>query len=383
MADKQSTHWLFEMPWRSFWRHCQFIFSHQLLDIPHDVLLTLSAMVLLYCYFLDMFQYDCHLWCVLFPRTTSYIVYPKKYAHGFCFAVLCCGYTLTGFPISIRPTSLALWQSNDCPSASKATLMNMDKYIMWIHDERLHNHNKAKHNKTVCIFLGIYCTMIACISFVAANKVVLVVSNFFLNRHLAVSNVFKTHYNNVIMSVMASQITGDRLLNRLFRRRPKKKSKLCVSGLCEGKSPVSGEFPLQRANNAEMVSIFMRCVCIAAMLKTYSIDDTSVLPEYEYHFLIFYHAVLEQRGNMDYLQLIPPWIKCLQFKDGIFKSIYLNEKAWLSIKIPLKFVPKGPINNSPALVQIMAWRRPGDKPLSEPMMTRFTDAYMRHWGEMS
>ena len=85
-------------------------------------------------------------------------VYPKKYAHGFCFAVLCCGYTLTDFPISIRLTSLALWQSNDCPSASKATLMNMDKYFMWIHYERLHNHSKAKHNKTVCIFLGIYCT---------------------------------------------------------------------------------------------------------------------------------------------------------------------------------------------------------------------------------
>ena len=85
-------------------------------------------------------------------------VYPKKYAHGFCFAVLCCGYTLTDFPISIRLTSLTLWQSNDCPSASKATLMNMDKYFMWIHYERLHNHNIAKHNKTVCIFLGIYCT---------------------------------------------------------------------------------------------------------------------------------------------------------------------------------------------------------------------------------
>ena len=83
-------------------------------------------------------------------------VYPKKYAHGFCFAVLCCGYTWTDFPISIRLTSLALWQSNDCPSASKANLMNMDKYFMWIHYERLHNHNKAKHNKIVCIFLGIY-----------------------------------------------------------------------------------------------------------------------------------------------------------------------------------------------------------------------------------
>ena len=82
----------------------------------------------------------------------------KPCAYFLGYTVLCCGYTLTDFPISIRLTSLALWQSNDCPSASKATLMNTDKYFMWIHYERLHNHNKAKHSKTVCIFLGIYCT---------------------------------------------------------------------------------------------------------------------------------------------------------------------------------------------------------------------------------
>ena len=50
----------------------------------------------------------------------------------------------------------------------------------------------------------------------------------------------------------------------------------------------------------------------------------------------------------------------------------------ISIKISLKFIPKGPINSIPALVQIMAWRRPDDKPLSKPMMVYFTDAYMRH-----
>ena len=57
-----------------------------------------------------------------------------------------------------------------------------------------------------------------------------------------------------------------------------------------------------------------------------------------------------------------------RFPDDIFKCIFLNENVWYSIEISLKFVPKGPINNSPALVQIMAWRRSGDKPLSEPMM---------------
>ena len=56
------------------------------------------------------------------------------------------------------------------------------------------------------------------------------------------------------------------------------------------------------------------------------------------------------------------------FADNIFKCIFLNENGWLLIEISLKFVPKGPVNNIPALDQIMAWRRPGDKVLSEPMM---------------
>ena len=56
------------------------------------------------------------------------------------------------------------------------------------------------------------------------------------------------------------------------------------------------------------------------------------------------------------------------FRDDIFKCIFLFENVWIWIKISLKFVPKVRINNIPALVQIMAWRRIGDKPLSEPMM---------------
>ena len=47
------------------------------------------------------------------------------------------------------------------------------------------------------------------------------------------------------------------------------------------------------------------------------------------------------------------------FADDIFKCIFFNENVWISIKISPKFVPKGPINNIPALVQIMAWRRSG------------------------
>ena len=71
------------------------------------------------------------------------------------------------------------------------------------------------------------------------------------------------------------------------------------------------------------------------------------------------------------------------FADDIFKRIFLNKNVWISINISLKFVPRGQINNIPVLVQIMAWRRTGDKPLSEPMMTQFNDVYMRHSASMS
>ena len=71
------------------------------------------------------------------------------------------------------------------------------------------------------------------------------------------------------------------------------------------------------------------------------------------------------------------------FPDDIFKRIFLNENVWILTKISLKFVPRGPIYNIPALVLTMAWRRPGDKPLSEPMTVLFIDTYMRHSASIS
>ena len=62
----------------------------------------------------------------------------------------------------------------------------------------------------------------------------------------------------------------------------------------------------------------------------------------------------------------------LQTTLSIF--FFVCENIWISVNISLKFVPNGPVNNMPALVQIVAWRWPGDKPLSgEPMM-----AYICH-----
>ena len=104
---------------------------------------------------------------------------------------------------------------------------------------------------------------------------------------------------------------------------------------------VSSGFLAQRASNAEILfSLYLNkqtsCYC-------------SEMPRYPFN-------TLRPRQNGR------------RFPDVIFKCIFLNENVWISIKISLNFVPKGPINNIPSLVQIMAWRRPGDKPLSEPMM---------------
>ena len=58
------------------------------------------------------------------------------------------------------------------------------------------------------------------------------------------------------------------------------------------------------------------------------------------------------------------------FADNVFKCIFLTENVWITIKITLQFVPWGTVDDIPALDQIMAWRRPGDQLLSEPMMVR-------------
>ena len=64
--------------------------------------------------------------------------------------------------------------------------------------------------------------------------------------------------------------------------------------------------------------------------------------------------------------------------DAIFNCIFLYENDKIPIQISLKLVPKSPIDNKLALVKVVAWRRTGDKPLPEPMMTQFTEAYIRH-----
>ena len=71
--------------------------------------------------------------------------------------------------------------------------------------------------------------------------------------------------------------------------------------------------------------------------------------------------------NVSFFNTLRPRQNGHHFADDIFKCSFLDENISIPIRISL-FVPKCLINNNPALVQIMAWRRPGDNPSSEPMM---------------
>ena len=77
--------------------------------------------------------------------------------------------------------------------------------------------------------------------------------------------------------------------------------------------------------------------------------------------------------NTKYLINLTHWgrDKMATFLQTTFpKCMYFNEIVWIAIKISLNFANKGPIYNIPALIYIMDWCRPGDKPLSRTVMVK-------------
>ena len=82
----------------------------------------------------------------------------------------------------------------------------------------------------------------------------------------------------------------------------------------------------------------------------------------KYHLLYWWYSPYQKDQAL--LNTLRPRQNGRHYPDDIFRCIFLNKNIQISIKISPKFVAKSLINNIAALVQIMAWRRPGDKPLS-------------------
>ena len=93
-------------------------------------------------------------------------------------------------------------------------------------------------------------------------------------------------------------------------------------------------------------------------VRQHAIPWTNVYPDLCCHMVSLGHNELTHWGREKVAAVS---------QTTLSKRISLNEIVRISIKVSLKFVPKGPFNNNPALVQIMAWRRSGNKPLSESM----------------
>ena len=143
----------------------------------------------------------------------------------------------------------------------------------------------------------------------------------------------------MIVNAIENQWPLDCLFNRLLKLSTKETSNLCTAGFLWGKS--THNLLVSRTSKAESISKTSQWWCknASVILVTFVLVNP-----------------WRPRQNVRY------------FADDIFKCIFLNENVWISLKISLNFVPKVWINNIPALVQIMAWRRPGGKPLYEPIM---------------
>ena len=112
--------------------------------------------------------------------------------------------------------------------------------------------------------------------------------------------------------------------------------------------PIMSPWTLLSGNAFQHTYITHRCSCVM------------VFQPKIHHGMDLWHVLI--------LNILRPRQNGRLFADDTFKRIFLNENIIISIKISLKFVPKGLIDNIPALVLIMAWCQAGNKPLSEPMM---------------
>ena len=202
--------------------------------------------------------------------------------------------------------------------------------------------------------------------------------------YLSVPWLESCHYNDIIISMMASEITSVPIVYWTI-----------CSGADQRKYQSSASLAFVRGIYQWPVNSPHK---IPVMQKMFPFDDVIMdsLPECCNNVVtIFFQFVawfsipmaLSCKSGTCAGKSIPQWATLTHLPldkmadilaDDIFKSIFLNEKDKIPVQISLKLVPGGPTDNKPALVQVMVWRRTGDKPLPEPMLAQFTVTYMRH-----
>ena len=115
----------------------------------------------------------------------------------------------------------------------------------------------------------------------------------------------------------------DCLLQRLFRRRSKKTSKLRVTGVCEGNSPATGEFPAQRASNAEHVSIWLRHHVAITSMDWKFVDDSYICWAMSVFGLTCHHDV-QHRAHYDAIVMQASQLTELLRPEAMLKILYIE-----------------------------------------------------------
>ena len=163
--------------------------------------------------------------------------------HWFCRALFCFRYINSS------------WNQMCCHSTVFNTLALTRFYIGNWSGSRNAGHSLWQHPIVLHKFFLRNIHIIVTKGYIAQFRIV-VSLQFSLFRFHTIDT--KRHYSDVIITAMVSQITSLTIisvLNHLFRHTSKEASKLRVTGLCAGNSPVTGEFPARRASTAENVSI--------------------------------------------------------------------------------------------------------------------------------
>ena len=186
------------------------------------------------------------------------------------------------------------------------------------------------------------------------------------------------------MGAMASQITSLTIVYSTVyssvdqRKHQSPTSLVCVQGI--DRSPVNSlhKWPVTRHMFPfdDVIMNFILFLPLWLILNNMALhmDEVMVISKSAFYFPDNHQQIISQASCL--VNTLRPRQNGTHLADNIFKCIFLNENVWIWIKISLKFVPKGPIDNMQALVQIMAGCQTSDKPLSEPMLTLFADRYM-------
>ena len=162
----------------------------------------------------------------------------------------------------------------------KIVILKASRYISWY---TYHNFIRIRIHD-LYVFCCIYPIGIGHMWMLCLDSFIRLVSSVVTSRHCKFGSEFNIHYNDIIMGTIASQITSlASVYSAVWLGADQRKhKKLCVPGLCAGNSPETGEFPAQRASNAENVSIWWRHhACNIFFLRNFSVTSLVLWQSYK------------------------------------------------------------------------------------------------------